>query len=196
MSGTIERIGILGGSFNPVHIGHLMIASYLVQWKIVDKVWLNLSPNNPLKDPNGLITDMKRLEMLRIACANMPGLEICDIELTMPRPSYTINTLRLLAKRYPNKRFKLIVGSDNWNAFDQWREGDEILDDYGVIVYPRPGKEVRNKYVDGMDLVQAPSIDLSSTFIRAAIAKGKDMRVYLPNGVYEYIVENQLYKKE
>ena len=194
--GATERIGILGGSFNPVHIGHLMIASYLVQWKIVDKVWLNLSPNNPLKDPNGLITDMKRLEMLRIACANMPGLEICDIELTMPRPSYTINTLRLLAKRYPNKRFKLIVGSDNWNAFDQWREGDEILDDYGVIVYPRPGKEVRNKYVDGMDLVQAPSIDLSSTFIRAAIAKGKDMRVYLPNGVYEYIVENQLYKKE
>ena len=194
--GTTERIGILGGSFKPVHIGHLMIASYLVQWKIVDKVWLNLSPNNPLKDPNGLITDMKRLEMLRIACADMPGLEICDIELTMPRPSYTINTLRLLAKRYPNKRFKLIVGSDNWNAFDQWREGDEILDDYGVIVYPRPGKEVRNKYVDGMDLVQAPSIDLSSTFIRAAIAKGKDMRVYLPNGVYEYIVENQLYKKE
>ena len=194
--GATERIGILGGSFNPVHIGHLMIASYLVQWKIVDKVWLNLSPNNPLKDPNGLITDMKRLEMLRIACANMPGLEICDIELTMPRPSYTINTLRLLAKRYPNKRFKLIVGSDNWNAFDQWREGDEILDDYGVIVYPRPGKEVRNKYVDGMDLVQAPSIDLSSTFIRAAIAKGKDMRVYLPNGVYEYIVKNQLYKKE
>lgn len=192
----MERIGIYGGSFNPVHIGHLMIASYLVQWKIVDRVWLTLSPRNPLKDSDELIPDLKRLEMLKIACAGKPGIEICDIELSMPQPSYTIDTLRLLSKRYPNKDFKLVIGSDNWNVFNQWKAGEEILEDYGVIVYPRPGKEVRDKYVDGMDLVQSPAIDLSSTFIRKALQKGKNMDCFLPNGVYDFIIKDNLYRNE
>lgn len=189
----METIGILGGSFNPVHIGHVMIASYLTQWNIVDKVWLTLSPRNPLKDSAELIPDMKRLDMLKIASEQAPGVNICDIELSMPRPSYTINTLRLLKKKYPNKRFKLIVGSDNWNTFDQWRSSEEILEEFGVICYPRPGKEIRNRYTDGLDIVQPPMIDLSSTFIRQALARGKDVRCFLPNGVYEYIRDNQLY---
>ncbi len=189
----METIGILGGSFNPVHIGHMMIASYLTQWKIVDKVWLTLSPRNPLKGSIELIPDMKRLAMLKIASEHAPGVNICDIELSMPRPSYTINTLRLLKKKYPNKHFKLIIGSDNWNTFDQWRSCEDILEEFGVIVYPRPGKEIRNRYTDGLDIVQSPTIDLSSTFIRQALAKGKDMRSFLPSGVYEYIRDNQLY---
>lgn len=190
----MEKIGILGGSFNPVHIGHIMVAMYLTQWKIVDRVWLTLSPQNPLKDAGTLIPDLKRLEMLRIACKDLKNVEICDIELSMPRPSYTIDTLNFLKKRYPNKQFKLVIGSDNWNAFDHWKNGDDILDEFGVIVYPRPGKEVKNLYVDGMDLVHSPSIDLSSTFIRQAIAKGKDVSCYLPHGVYEYIINNGLYQ--
>lgn len=189
----METIGILGGSFNPVHIGHLMVASYLTQWKIVDQVWLTISPLNPLKDPDSLIPDITRLAMLKIACKNVPDVRICDIELSMPTPSYTINTLKVLQKRYPNKRFKLVIGSDNWNAFDRWRDHEEILDEYGVIVYPRPGRPVQNKYVDGMDLVQSPSIDLSSTFIRNALSKGRDMTCFLPQGVYSYIKENNLY---
>lgn len=189
----METIGILGGSFNPVHIGHMMIASYLTQWKIVDKVWLTLSPLNPLKSPDELIPDLRRLDMLKLACANVPDVQICDIELSMPRPSYSINTLRFLARRYPSERFKLVIGSDNWNVFDKWRDHEAILDDFGVIVYPRPGKEVQNRFVDGMDLVMSPSIDLSSTFIRAAIAKGKDMTSFLPPGVYDYIKKNNLY---
>lgn len=191
----MEKIGILGGSFNPVHIGHIMVAVYLTQWKIVDKVWLTLSPQNPLKDFDTLIPDLKRLEMLRIACKNVENVEICDIELSMPRPSYTIDTLRYLSKRYSNKSFKLVIGSDNWNAFDHWKNGEDILDDYGVIVYPRPGKEIKNQYVDGMDMVHSPSIDLSSTFIRQAILKGKDVSCYLPAGVYDYIKANNLYNK-
>lgn len=171
-----------------------MIASYLTQWKIVDKVWLTLSPQNPIKDASCLIPDIKRLSMLQIACKGVPDIQISDIELSMPRPSYTINTLRLLAKKYPKKRFKLVIGSDNWNIFDQWRSHDEILDEFGVIVYPRPGRPVQNKFVDGMDLVNSPTIDLSSTFIRNAIARGKDMRCFLPQGVYEYIIENNLYR--
>lgn len=190
----METIGILGGSFNPVHIGHLMIASYLTQWKIVDKVWLTLSPRNPLKDSTELISDITRLSMLKIACATMPDIEICDIELSMPRPSYTISTLRVLAKRYPTKRFRLIIGSDNWNIFSSWKDSDEILDKFGVIVYPRPGKPVQDRVVDGMELVHPPLIDLSSIFIRSAIAKGRNMNCFLPSGVYDYIIQNKLYQ--
>ncbi len=190
----MDTIGILGGSFNPVHVGHLMVASYLTQWKIVDRVWLTLSPLNPLKEATTLIPDLRRLDMLRIATKNIKGIEICDIELSMPRPSYTIDTLRLLTKRYPNKRFKLVVGADNWNIFRRWRSYEDILDDFGVIVYPRPGIEIQQRVVDGMEMINSPTIDLSSTFIREAIAKGRDMNCFLPPGVYQYIIENQLYK--
>ena len=117
-----EIVGILGGSFNPVHMGHMMLASYLVQWGFVDKVWMTLSPRNPLKDARDLIPDLKRLAMITIATKNTERIETCDIELSMPRPSYTINTLDLLAKRYPKRTFKLIIGSDNLRLFDQWRE--------------------------------------------------------------------------
>lgn len=188
-----QRIGILGGSFNPVHTGHLMLASFLAQWGYVDKVWLTLSPRNPLKDPSRLLPDMKRLQMLSIAIKGVPQLDICDIELTMPRPSYTINTLRLLAQRYPNKDFHLIIGSDNWQQFDRWREYQSILDDFGVIVYPRPGYPVTNPNVDGMELVEAPTVNISSTFVRDAIARGRNMEYFVPPGVLKYIMDNGLY---
>lgn len=191
----METIGIFGGSFNPVHIGHMMIAAYLTQWKFVDRVWLTLSPQNPLKSADSLLPDLKRLDMLRIACANSKNIEICDIELSMPRPSYTIDTLRLLSKRYPSKRFKLVIGGDNWSVFEQWKDHEDILDNYGVLVYPRPGKEIPDNMVDGMDVVHSPSIELSSTFIRQAISKGRDMRYFLPQGVYDYILNNNLYKQ-
>ena len=192
----METIGILGGSFNPVHMGHIMIASYLTQWGIVDKVWLSISPLNPLKKAEELIPDIKRLAMLKLACSGIPGVQICDIELSMPTPSYTINTLKVLSKKYPSKRFKLIIGSDNWNVFEKWKDHEEILDNYGVIVYPRPGYPVQNKYVDGMGLVQSPTVNLSGTFIRNALQKGKNMACFLPAGVYNYIIENNLYTSQ
>ena len=144
-----QTVGILGGSFNPVHIGHMILASYLAQWGYVDKVWLTLSPRNPLKDPAGLVPDLKRLAMLSIAIKKAPDMDICDIELTMPRPSYTINTLDTLAARYPDKRFKLVIGSDNWAIFDKWRDSQRILDEYGVIVYPREGYPVAQGHGTG-----------------------------------------------
>lgn len=190
----MENIGILGGSFNPVHIGHMMLASYLVQWGYVDKVWLMLSPRNPLKEPGELLPDMKRLSMLSIAAKGAPDIDICDIELSMPKPSYTINTLDLLAERYPDRRFRLIIGSDNWAIFDRWREAQRILDDYGVIVYPRPGYPIVNEHSAGMEVVDAPMVHVSSTFIRNAIAKGRNMNYFLPAGVYKYIIDNRLYR--
>lgn len=188
-----EIVGILGGSFNPVHIGHMMLAQYLTQWKYVDRVWLTLSPLNPLKEAAGLIPDMKRLAMITLATKGAVDIETCDIELSMPRPSYTIDTLDLLSKRHKNKRFKLIIGSDNWRIFDKWREHQRILDEYGVLVYPRPGYPIDSVYVDGMEVIEAPTVNISSTFVRDAIIRGRDVGYFLPAGVYKYIRDNRLY---
>lgn len=192
----METVGILGGSFNPVHIGHMMLASYLVQWGYVDSIWLTLSPRNPLKEPGELLPDMKRLTMLSIAAKGAPGIEICDIELSMPRPSYTISTLDVLRERNPDTRFKLVIGSDNWRIFDQWRDAQRILDEYGVIVYPRPGYPVTDEHVAGLEIVDAPMAHVSSSFVRDAIARGRNMNYFLPAGVYKYIIDNKLYQKK
>lgn len=188
-----QTIGILGGSFNPVHIGHLMIASYLVQWGYVDKIWLTLSPRSPFKaDSLELIPDIKRLAMLNTAIKGSAEIDVCDIELSLPTPSYTINTLEALETNYPGKKFKLIIGSDNWAVFNKWKRGDEILERFGVIVYPRPGYPVES-HADGMELINAPTVNISSTFIRKAISKGRNMDYFLPAGVYKYIVNHKLY---
>ena len=188
------KIGILGGSFNPVHIGHVMLASYLKQFEGFDEVWLMLSPLNPLKvNTADLIPDVTRLRMLDIALKGADGVKVSDIELSMPRPSYTINTLRYLAKRYPRHTFKLIIGADNWKIFSQWRDSQSIIDDFGVVVYPRPGYPVGVIYDDGVDVINAPMAEISSSFIRKAIARGKNVNYVLPYGVYDYIKANNLY---
>ncbi|MCM1032989.1 MAG: nicotinate (nicotinamide) nucleotide adenylyltransferase [Odoribacter sp.] len=189
-----EVIGILGGSFNPVHVGHMILASYLAQWGYVDKVWLTLSPRNPLKDATTLIPDTKRLTMLNIALKGAELIDVCDLELTLPTPSYTIRTLDTLRDMYPGKQFKLIVGSDNWAIFNRWREGQRILDEYGVIVYPRPGYPIGDTHIDGMAVAQAPLLDISSTMIRSAVSRGRDMEYFLPAGVYKYIIDHKLYR--
>lgn len=192
----MTTIGILGGSFNPVHVGHMILASYLSQWGYVDEVWLTLSPRNPLKDPSELIPDLRRLAMLNIAVKGSDNIDICDIELSMPRPSYTVRTLELLRERNPDKKFKLIIGSDNWRNFDRWREPQKILDEFGVIVYLRPGYPVAKSNVEGLEIANAPLLDISSTFVRQAISRGRDMNYFLPAGVYKYIKDNKLYVPE
>lgn len=188
-----KTIGILGGSFNPVHIGHMMLASFLVEWGYVDAVWLTLSPLNPLKTgSNELIADIKRLAMLNIAIKGASKIDICDIELSLPTPSFTIKTLDALSQAYPSYKFKLVIGSDNWAVFDKWKDGEKILDNYGVIVYPRPGYPV-DLHADGMEYVKAPTVNISSTFIRKALAKGRNMDYFLPQGVYKYILNHKLY---
>lgn len=188
-------IGLLGGSFNPVHIGHMMLASYMKQFYGFDEVWLMLSPLNPLKiNTSDLIPDVIRLKMLDIAIGDTPGIKVNDIELSMPRPSYTINTLRYLEKRYKQHSFKLIIGSDNWKIFPQWKDSEAIIEDFGVVVYPRPGYPTGTIYDTGVEVVNAPVTDISSTFIRKSIARCKDMTFFLPPGVSEYIKQNKLYE--
>lgn len=186
-------VGIFGGSFNPIHKGHLMLAQYLSQHSQLDEVWLTLSPQNPLKISNELLDDEHRLAMLRLATEGLVGVEVCDIELTMPRPSYTINTLERLSQQYPDCEFRLVIGGDNWNLFERWKDYQRIIDEYGVVIYPRPGYDLNPIANKNVEVVEAPLADVSSTQIREAIKCGKDVRSLLPQGVWEYIKENKLY---
>lgn len=188
-----KNVGILGGSFNPVHIGHTMLASYLSQYTMLDEVWLLLSPRNPLKDSSILVNDAHRLAMLQIATDSMAKVEVCDIELSLPRPSYTINSLKVLSQRYPQHSFRLIIGSDNWLIFDKWKDSESIINDYGIIIYPRPGYHITEPLPSGVELIEAPTVNISSTFIREGFAEGKNMEAFLPNGVTQYILTNQLF---
>ncbi len=185
----------MGGSYNPVHIAHVALADYICQVAKLHQVWLTLSPLNPLKSqPSQLIDDSLRLAMLKTACEKSNRLDVCDIELSLPRPSYTISTLRALAQQYPDYRFKLIIGSDNWLIFDRWKDSETIIRDFGVIVYPRPGYEVDpDTLPQGVSLADSPRLDISSTMIRESIARGIDMSVFLPTGVYDFIKQHNLY---
>lgn len=190
----MKRIGILGGSFNPVHAGHLMVASYVCQIARLDEVWLSLSPANPLKTGLAGASDSDRLNMLRIAVDGSESLKVCDAELSLPRPSYTLTLLDLLTEQYPDCSFRLIIGSDNWLLFDKWRDPDVIREKYGIIVYPRPGYEVEGELPENVEMVDSPTVNLSSTFVREAINRGIDMNFFLPQGVYIYIKEHKLYE--
>ena len=187
-------IGIFGGSFNPVHNGHIMLAQYLAQHSHLDEVWLTLSPQNPLKISNSLLDDNHRLAMLNLAIESYPLLKVCDIELEMPRPSYTINTLDELSRRYPNYRFNVVIGGDNWNIIDRWKDYQRIINEYGVVVYPRPGYELSSTNYSNVVVVDAPLADISSTEIREAFANGKEARHLIPKKVAEYIIKHDLYK--
>jgi len=180
-------IGIFGGSFNPVHNGHIALAQALVERHIVDEVWLTLSPLNPLKShPEELVADSLRLEMLKLACNGIKGLKVCDIELSMPRPSYTIDTLAALSSAYPAHRFRLIIGSDNMLIFDKWKDHKRILQQYKPIVYPRPGYLCK-------EVIDLPMHDISSTRIREAIQAGRDISSYVPVDVANFIKQHRLY---
>lgn len=191
---AVRQIGIMGGSYNPVHVGHMMVASYVAQWGGLDEVWLMLSPQNPLKRERAMASDADRMAMLRLAVGRGGGLRECDVELTMPRPNYSIDTLRRLSEMHGDCRFRLVVGADNWESFARWRCSQEIIERYGLIVYPRPGYSAQGcEAVEGVRLIDAPQVEVSSTFLREALAQGRDVRHFLPPGVYQYILAHGLY---
>ena len=191
------KIALFFGSFNPIHLGHIGLGKYIVENKIVDEVWYIVSPKNPLKDHKELVDEHNRLEMLKLAIQNEPHFKAFDIEFKMPIPSYTIDTLRLITQNYPAHHFALMIGSDNALVFNQWKNYQEILSDYEVIVYPRKSfsfEKVREKYPQ-MKLINTPYFDISSTQIRKAFLQKKDITKWLHPSVYQFIIENNLYKK-
>ncbi len=189
------RIGLLFGSFNPIHNGHLAIAGYCAEFTPLDEVWLVVSPQNPLKEPHELAPEEHRLAMVQLAIeAFAPKLSLCDIELSMPRPSYTIDTLNKLAKEFPQRSFTVIMGADSLANIEQWKEYKSILSQFPVMVYPRVGFDADKlalKY--GAQPVNAPLVELSSTTLRQSIALGKNMGYFMPHNAFHYLKQHNLY---
>jgi len=190
------KIGIFGGSFDPIHCGHAIIAHHIISSGVVDRLWLMVSPLNPLKvDKQRQVADTDRLRMVEMVSRPLEGAETSAFEFTMPRPSYTIDTLNALQAKFPNDEFYLVIGGDNWEVFGKWRNSDEILAKYHVIIYPRLGHEViiPQELQDRVQLIDAPIIELSSTQIRKRLAEGKSVRYYVPDEVLNYIDRHNLY---
>ena len=190
-----ERIGILGGSFNPVHNGHLAIAREMLEKDIVDKVILMVSPQNPLKTPKELADENIRLNLARLACCDEKQITASDFEFSLTRPSYTWQTLEALTARYPDCKFKLLIGADNWEIFHRWFRADDIMARYEIALYPRKGHDVDiSTLPSGVEYADMPLYDISSTEIRALIRKGKDASAMLPENVYKKIISSGLYQ--
>ncbi len=190
------KIGIFGGSFDPIHIGHAIIAQHIISSGAVDRLWFMVSPVNPLKaGKERQVADTDRLRMVEMVSRPMEGVETSAFEFTMPRPSYTIDTLNALQAKFPDDEFYLVTGGDNWQIFNKWRNSEEILAKYHLLIYPRLGYEVNipEDLKDRVTLVEAPIIELSSTEVRERLANGQSVRYYVPDEVLGYIERHHLY---
>ena len=191
----MKKIGIYSGSFNPIHHGHVMLANYLVEFSDLDELWFVVTPQNPLKKKEDLLADEERLRMVRLAVGDDPRFRVSDVEMHLPTPSYTINTLTALSDQYPDCRFVFICGMDSLQNFKNWREYQSILDNYELLVFPREG-------YDGGDLARHPSVtvlktpivEVSSTFIRRCVKEGRDVRHFMPERAFRYMKENRFYE--
>jgi len=190
-----HKTGLLFGSFNPVHIGHIIVAAYMREFTDLDQVWFVVSPQNPLKDKNSLLPDHHRLMLLKTAIENDTRFKVTDIEFKMPKPSYTIDTLTWLSEKYPEREFVLIAGTDILESFHKWKNYAVLLEYYQVYIYTRPGYN-EGVYANhpAIKFFDAPQIDISSSFIRQAIRNGKNVRYMLPPGVWNYIKEMHFYE--
>ena len=189
------KIGLLFGSFNPVHIGHLIIANYMANHTDLDKVWLVVSPQNPLKKYGDLINTYDRLEMARLATDNSDNIEVSDVELKLPQPSYTIDTLTHLKEKYPQHEFAIIMGSDNLVTLHKWKNYKLILRDYQIYVYPRPGYENTDLATHpSVHITMTPLMELSATFIRKSIAEKKNVQYFVPDPVLKFSESKGLYR--
>ena len=192
------KTGLYFGSFNPIHIGHLAIANYMLEFTDLSELWFVVSPHNPLKEKSTLLDDRQRLEMVRLALGDDQKFRASDIEFKLPQPSYTIDTLAYLEEKFPEREFALIMGSDNLNTLHKWKNIENILNNYQIFVYPRSDyseDEKPLKVPNKITIIQAPLMEISSVFIRQAIKAGKDVQYFLPEKVYKYIREMHFYEK-
>jgi len=181
------KIGLFFGSFNPIHKGHLAIAEFLKQKNLFDQIWMVVSPNNPLKEKNELMDEDCRFEMVKLAIRNYPYLHACDVEFSLPKPSFTINTLHHIENQYPNYEFSLILGNDNMENFHQWKEYGEILERFKIYVYPRNNESFNKKEHPHILYLDAPLLPVSATEIRHLLKNGKTVTDYLPVEIIEKI---------
>ena len=190
------RTALFGGSFDPIHNGHIALARAVREHDLADEVWFLITPQNPHKQECRLTGENERLQMVQCALDGEERMTASDFEFSLPRPSYTINTLNALEKAYPDREFLLLMGADNWRKIDKWYKGDEIMSRFGIIVYPRDNDETLPALPDNVKWLQSPLYNISSTEIREAIALGNDIQEWLHPSVLAYIKEKELYKTE
>lgn len=189
------KIGLYFGSFNPVHTGHLIIASYLLNETALEKVWFIVSPQNPLKASGGLLNEYDRLHLLRSATEEDNRIKVSDIEFSLPRPSYTAVTLAHLQEKYPEHEFSIIMGSDSFQNLEKWKNYESIISGYSIYVYKRPGFEIDNRIGAKLITAEAPLLQISATQIRQWIREGKSIRYMVPEKVKEEIEKGGYYRK-
>lgn len=190
------KIGLFFGSFNPIHNGHLVIAGYMAEFTDLNQVWLVVSPHNPLKPAGSLLQDYHRYTLVTLGIGDYRKLKPSKIEFSLPKPSYTINTLNFLVEEQPKNKFVLIMGSDNLATFKKWKNWELIIEHHELYIYQRPGSDGGDlKNHRNVKLIDAPLMEISSSFIRKSIKEKKDVRFMLPESVYNYIEEMHFYKK-
>lgn len=194
---TKKHIGLLFGSFNPIHIGHLVLANYMKEMHHLDEVWLVVSPQNPFKNSHDLIDGQLRLKMVEMALSGSSFCKVCNVEFEMPIPSYTIDTLDKLTETYPDIQFTMIMGTDNIQSIYKWKNGERILGSFEILVYPRLSSDTSSTFKhSNVIYTKAPVIDVSSTFIREQIGLGKNMSFFMPREVAAFVQEKKLYQKK
>ncbi len=192
------KIGLYFGTFNPIHIGHLIIANHMAEYSGIDQVWMMVTPHNPLKRKDTLLDDYQRLHLVHLATEDYPKIKPSDFEFRLAQPNYTVNTLAHLQDKFPQHAFSLIMGEDNMRTFHKWKNYDVILENHDVFVYPRISAEVENQLFKNhpkIHVIDAPIVEISATFIRENIKKKKNIQPLLPSKVWEYIDHNNFYRK-
>ena len=191
----MKKTGLFFGSFNPIHMGHMIIAQVMAETTDMDEVWFVVSPQNPFKEGKHLLHEFDRYDMVSAAVHDNYKFRVTDIEFHMPKPSYTIDTLVYLREKNPEREFSLVIGADNLKHFHKWKNFEVILRDYPLYVYPRPGAKMPDKYMDlpNVHLVDAPMVDISATFIRKCIQNGYSVQYLVPDSVAELIRGRKYY---
>ena len=188
------KVGLYFGSFNPIHHGHLIIAMSVLEQAGLDQVWFVVSPQNPFKSQASLLSEYDRLHLVRLAIENQPQLKAMDIEFRLPKTSYTIHTLQYLEEKYPGNQYQIILGSDSLQNLDKWKNADLLMQRYSFLVYIRPKFTPRTDLPVTVTLINAPLLDISSTYIRQQIKQKHSIRYLLPDNVKQYIEENNYYR--
>ena len=194
----MKKIGLYFGTFNPIHIGHLIIANHIAENSDLDEVWLVVTPHNPLKKKNTLLADHHRFQMVQLALKDYPKLRASKIEFNLPQPNYTINTLVHLEEKFPNHTFNLIMGQDNLQSFKKWKNYEVILENYAIYVYPRMYKNKKDidlMHHDKVHAIEAPMVEISSTHIRNSILHKKNIKPLVSDEIWNYLDEMNFYKK-
>jgi nicotinate-nucleotide adenylyltransferase len=188
------KIGLYFGSFNPIHHGHLIIAKHILEHTSLQQVWFVVSPQNPLKHSNGLLNEYHRLHLVNLAIEGEPDFKATDIEFRLPKPSYTIDTLTYLREKYPSHEFTVLMGSDSFENLPKWKNHEQLLKNYNIVVYERPGHPVQLPVPQQVTVLKAPLLEISATHIRQSIKNHKSIRFLVPDSVKQEIDRNGYYK--